>query len=296
MNIHRFELDVSEDEIDKESSTRYFFFHDKTGTLSTWKVRASKKKLLITAYQELIKGYMEIVEIKEVEISIQSIQIDTQGVLLLFTAKGCLKLELKTKNINIKSSDMQAPEDQRWSNDSLQFPGMKITYQTILNKQKLIKYTTSAIDHLGDPFLEESILCMSVAKNKSPTTTYSRPFLLIGHSRLDTELNLVEGSDKKIFDIPLTNFSINSFPRSNKLELIGWNRSKIQAVEISCEQIEENIEPIRIIDKCSRQLEDAVLKEQSTLYNDNVSQLVILVDKTQPYIFYLLDKHDKNRR
>ena len=173
----------------------------------------------------------------------------------------------------------------------LRFPGMKITDQVSFGKKILTRYTTTAKSYHGDPFIAESILCISTKEEFSHKNADAESLILIGSNKFDCQLNLIRRHNIKLFDIPIISFSVNFLFPSDKLELVGWNRTQIQAIRIDCHNQSEAIkETIKVVDVETKDIDSTILIDQSTQFNDYISKQVILVDKTKPYYFYCLSK------
>ena len=102
MQIHQFEIDTRADEAYDTASDRYYFFYDKSKTLSAWVTRKSGDKLLIIAYQASQERNMKIVDINELANISKTIQITRNGELILGTKRGVLKLTLESAKIKIE--------------------------------------------------------------------------------------------------------------------------------------------------------------------------------------------------
>ena len=105
MQIHQFEIDTRADEAYDTASDRYYFFYDKSKTLSAWVTRKSGDKLLIIAYQASQERNMKIVDINELANISKTIQITRNGELILGTKRGVLKLTLESAKIKIERSE-----------------------------------------------------------------------------------------------------------------------------------------------------------------------------------------------
>ncbi|MEC8738151.1 MAG: hypothetical protein VXX91_07960 [Planctomycetota bacterium] len=286
MDIHQFELDTAAEDNIESSSDRYYFFCDKDNILCAWMARKKKDKLLILAYKELKKGRMEIVDIKELLTIPESIQITSFGILLLNTQKGVLQLILESTHISLDATQATHPKINPWKEENQQFPGMEITDQLSIGTKKLTRYTTISKGYYGEPFQEESILCLSSKLNKVGDDINPAPLILIGSSRFDSQLNLVYRSKDDLFHIPLLNFSINYSHLSKKIQLLGWNRHQMQAIQI--EYTEDNEVSMQIVDEKSKEFKDMAIKERSTLYSDHASRFVVLSDMDRPYRFFCI--------
>ena len=286
MDIHQFELDITAEDNIESSSARYYFFCDKDDILCAWMARKKKDKLLILAYKELKKGRMEIVDIKELLTIPESIQITSFGTLLLNTQKGVLQLFLESRCIRLDATQATYPIIDPWTEENQQFPGMEITDQLSIGTKNLTRYTTIAKGYYGEPFQEESILCLSSKSNKSDDNSDLAPLILIGSSRFDSRLNLVYRSKDDLFQIPLINFSINYTHFSQKIHLLGWNRRQMQAIQIKYQDDNEMF--MQIVDKSLKEFKDMAIKERSTLYSDHASRFVVLSDIERPYRFFCI--------
>ena len=288
MQIHQFELDASADHQENTLSDQYFFFYDDKKILSAWITRKLKDKLLVIAYQELIAGNMTIVDIKELAITPKSIKVSSDGTLSLTIKGGSLQVKLKVGSIQIKSTKAFEPYRQQWKNESLQFAGMKITDQVILEKRKIAKYTTTSKNYYGDLFMEESVLCMSTSNDTLASKPNLRPCMLIGNSRLSSQLEYIPCIHKNVFKIPIINFTLNYTLPASKVEILGWNMKQMQAIQIKFHADISKLDAINVVDSSTKEIENTILKDQSTIYNDCGSHIAILVDANRPYQFYCL--------
>jgi hypothetical protein len=287
MKIHQFELDTTTDEerASDSSSDQYFFFYDKHKMLSAWIARKRKDKILILAYQEKEKGTMRIIDIQELLTIVESVNINALGTLLLVNNKGILCLSLEAKKIKLSAANSMKSMIKPWQKEIQQFPGMKITDQVSMGEKKLTRYTTIAKDYYGDPFLEESILCLSEKACQSEHE--SEALVIIGNSKFNSRLNLVKCTEVNLFDMPIINFSMNYTPFSNRLHILGWNKQKLQAIQVDCQ--ENDREVIKKADQCSIKFKEVTMEDRSTQYVDYTGRLVVLVDQDHPYRFYCID-------
>ena len=288
MQIHQFELDAPIDQENNTLSDQYFFFYDEKRVLSAWITRILKDKLLIIVYQELMSGNMKIVDIKELATTPKSIEVSSSGILVLSTKGGSLQVKFKTGSIQLKATNNAEPNQKPWNNESLQFAGMKITDQVILKKRKLTKYTTTSKDYYGDLFMEESVLCSSANNDNLARKINTNPYILIGNGKLSTQLELIPCIHNNLFQIPIISFTLNYTLPTNRIEILGWNRRRLQAIQIECYADNSKLDTIDVVDSTTKELDNAILKDKSTLYNDYRSHMAILVDENRPYQFYCL--------
>ena len=227
-------------QITKNTLSDQYFSSMTIKILSAWITRELKDKLLVIAYQELIAGNMTIVDIKELAITPKSMEVSSNGTLSLTTKGGSLQVKLKAGSIQLKSTKAFEPYRQQWKNESLQFSGMKITDQVILEKRKLSKYTTTSKNYYGDLFMEESVLCMSASSDTLASKPNLRPCILIGNSRLSSQLEYIPCIHKDIFTIPIVSFTLNYTLPASKVEILGWNMKQMQAIQVNSMQISVN--------------------------------------------------------
>ena len=286
MKIHQFELDTTTAEVraSDSSSDQYFFFYDKHEVLSAWIARKRKEATLILAYQEKKKGTMEIIDIQELLTVAESIHINSLGTLLLVNKKGILCLSLEADKITLSAANSLQSIIKPWQEEIQQFPGMKITDQVSLGEKKLTRYTTFAKDYNGDPFLEESILCLSTKACQSGHE--SDAMVIIGNSKLNSHLNLIKCADVNLFNMPIINFAMNYTPLSTRIHILGWNKQKLQAIQVDCQENDREI--IQKTDQCSSAFKEVTMKDRSTQYVDYAGRLVVLVDQEHPYRFYCI--------
>ena len=287
MNIHQFELDTIVDENNDCSSDPHYFFRDKDSLLSSWRAQRKADKLLIIAYQELKRGLMEIVDIKELLTFPESVQITSLGTLLLNTKKGVLQLFLESRCIRLDATQATYPMIDPWKEENQQFPGMAITDQVSIRAKKLTRYTTTSRGFYGDPFLEESILCLLSKSNSEEGNAYATPLILVGNSRFDSQLKLIHCCQYSLFKIPILNFAMNHTHLSENIQLIGWNKCQMQAIQIKCR--DDITAPIQVTDESTREFKDIAIMERSTLYRDHPSRFVVLSDRERPYRFFCLE-------
>lgn len=287
MKIHQFELDTTTDEVraSDSSSDQYFFFYDKHKILSAWIARKRKDKILILAYQEKEKGTMKIIDIQELLTAPESVHINALGTLLLVNKKGILCLSLEAEKIKSSAANSLKSIIKPWQEEIQNFPGMTITDQVVMGEKKLTRYTTISKDYYGDPFLEESILCLSEKACQSEHE--SDALVIIGNSKFNSHLNLIKCAKINLFDMPIINFAMNYTPLSNGLHILGWNKQNLQAIQIDYQENEREV--IKKTDQYSIKFKEVTMKDRSTQYVDYTGRLVVLVDQEHPYRFYCLD-------
>lgn len=288
MEIKQFELEAAID-ASSELSDQYFFFYDKYNTLSAWISRRKRDKLLICAYQKKEKDIMHMIDIQELLVTPESVEIDASGSLLINTNRGTLCLNIKSGKISLDATSLSERKIKSWNEQKPQFPGMKITDQVSIGENNLTRYTTTSNDYYGNGLFEESILCLSAKKHQCKNG--STPLIIIGNSRFDSRLNLVKHKAAKLFDMPIINFAMNYTHSPKILYLLGWNRKRLQAIQVAPTMKNKSL--IKIVQQRSTYFKDMKLKDRSTLYTDHGGRLVVLAEEERPYRFYYVHTNER---
>lgn len=290
MKIRHFELE-SPDEIglNINFTPRHLFYYDKHNILNAWTIDKKKSnKSMIKAYQEVEAGKMDIVDIVELDTPNHFSNINIQGVLSLKTISGTLQIYLKDRKIQLIGTRTHLfPQERAIKDQDNLFSGMEITDQCTINNTCIKRYESRARDFYGDLFFEEQILLATTKSNDKLGHDINQ--LLLGHSRLDNQCNLVKSMGINIFDIPICHFVMEYKRDIEELTIIGWNNQALQTTRIS-PQLTSRSPTLAVQEKWSTSLKNTKLKDKSTYYTQQDSRLAILMNTDRPYQFYCLEK------
>jgi hypothetical protein len=145
------------------------------------------------------------------------------------------------------------------------------------------RHETIAQGVYGEPFFQESLLLVSY-NSFSNKAKKIQPWISIGNSQVDNDMNLIHSCDHQLFDIPINNFVIESRQPSNTPLLIGWNRIAMQALSI--EWYPNNPEPLKVKSNEVIKLDSSILEDASTSWINCQGRSAVWRDRLNPETFY----------
>lgn len=294
MKLNPFTLDREIQSATADIPQEYFFYIDSNKILSAWILtHKSNGRVDIRTYKEFKEGIMTMHDLIQLDTPTTKPRITADGQVVLQTQKGKLQANVTNNKIEIRSSRIQPQEKKNDTHETLSiFQGMKTTDRHKFDGYLVSRLETISQDFYGDSFFFESILLRSeIAQHPAhPNSAGSDQgrIILQGSCKIDDQLNFVPCNNQAIFDFPIQDFIIQQNEQTGPLYLIGWNRHRLQSVELKQPSKESRRLSTETIDQIIFE-NNVNLKDKSTQYCDTLGRLAILVDAERPNNFYRLN-------
>jgi hypothetical protein len=239
MTLRKFLLDVAIGDVkDRDRKEERFAFHDINGDLRIWAAHKDHSgSTILRVFTEGRAGTevtMNLQDLSKVELPIKIIGLESNGNLLADTGQGLLHYSCKNNRIIGLAGTVKRYREQQDTDQIVQhirFPGMQQSDCYCCGNLIISRHETIAHGVYGEPFFSESLLLVS--QNSSQNEKLSiEPWIAIGNSQIDSNLNLFKCRKKNLFDIPIINFVISRPGASGSTLLIGWNRTTMQVLSV----------------------------------------------------------------
>jgi len=289
MPLHKFLLDVAiSDTKDCSNQEKRFIYHDKDDRLMAWIVsRDQSDSTILKAFKEVTAGTMTLQDLLKIELPIKINGLESNGGLLANTGQGLLRYSCKNGKITGLAETLNSRGAQKQNADQIRqpirFPGMQETDYFSCGDLIISRHETIAQGVYGEPFFQESLLLVSY-NSFSNKAKEIQPWISIGNSQVDNDMNLIHSCDHQLFDIPIINFVIESRQPSNTPLLIGWNRIAMQALSI--EWYPNNPEPLKVKSNEVIKLDSSILEDASTSWINCQGRSAVWRDRLNHETFY----------
>lgn len=289
MGLHRFLLEFEIDDV-KYAGQRgeRFLYRGSEGQLNAWIVHQDHGgRTILRAYKESAAGSMTLEDVLTIDLPIKIIGLESNGCLLSKTGRGLLRYSCQSSTITgIAETSNSRKAKQPFTDQDIQascFPGMQESDSFLCGDLIISRHETIPKGFNGEPFLPESVLLVSPLFTGKKTEDV-QPWIAIGNSQIDNNMNLIRCLDEQLFDIPIINFVIDYQPTDDAPLLIGWNRGALQAISIEqCLNAQQqlNIQANGIV-----KLENSLLEDASRSWINCQGRIAVWRDILSPGKFY----------